>query len=289
VSRVYLEYLGDSVELPVGETVIGRDVGCALRFNDPSVSRRHVRFVRRAVHAEVFVEDLGSSNGTMLNGRSVTAPLRVLDGDKLVIGTRELVIRIPEFDGDEPPTLNLSDLSAHAAQKGIRATTTTTQVPVTVPPPLRANQRCPRCGAAVNAEDDECVTCSYRWGSFRAAASTLLKSNPLNRRRHERHEVELHIVYVSSELEIEASTRDLSVSGVFVCSQVLEPLGTTCELTLLLDGGPPLHIRGIVRRVVDREHGEASPVGLGIEFVGIGPAERTWLDAVVARQNVASS
>ena len=97
MSRVYLEYLGDSVELPVGETVIGRDVGCALRFNDPSVSRRHIKFVRRAHTEDVFVEDLGSSNGTMLNGRLVTVAIRVLDGDKLVVGTRELVVRIPEF------------------------------------------------------------------------------------------------------------------------------------------------------------------------------------------------
>jgi hypothetical protein len=246
-----------------------------------------LRFVRRAdvvaEGSETFVEDLGSANGTLLNGRSVTAPIRVLDGDKLVVGTRELTIRIPEFDGDEPPTLNLSDLSAIPDVRHVRVATS--QVPITVPPPMRANQRCPRCGAAVLAEDDECSKCNYRWGSFRAASTTALKSNPLNRRRHDRHEVELHIVYVSSELEIEANTRDLSVSGVFVCSQVLDPLGTTCELTLLVDGGPPLHIRGIVRRVVDREDAAAMPVGLGIEFVGVGPAERAWLEAVVARQH----
>ncbi len=58
---------------------------------------------------------------------------------------------------------------------------------------------------------------------------------------------------MSSELEIEATTRDLSTSGVFVCTQVLEPLGTTCELTLLVDGGPPVHVKGVVRRVVERD------------------------------------
>ena len=47
MARVYIEYLGDSIELPIGETVIGRDVGCAMRFNDSAVSRRHLRFVRR--------------------------------------------------------------------------------------------------------------------------------------------------------------------------------------------------------------------------------------------------
>ena len=283
VSRVYIEYLGDSVELPLGETVIGRDVGCALRFNDPSVSRRHLKFVHRA--DDVFVEDLHSANGTMVNGRALSAPIRVLDGDRLVVGTRELTIRIPEFDDAEPPTLNLADLSSLVDPKRVRVSTT--QVPVTIPPPLRANQRCPRCAAAVSAEDDECANCRYRWGSFRPAASTLVGTNPLNRRRHERRSMELDLVYTSNELEIEATTRDLSVSGVFVCSQVLEPLGTTCELTLLVDGGPPLHVRGIVRRVVERDETGADAVGLGIEFVGVGPTQRTWLDTVVARQQAA--
>ena len=280
VLRVYLEYLGDSVELPLGETVIGRDVGCTLRFNDPSVSRRHIKFVRRA--DDVFVEDLGSSNGTLLNGRKLAAPIRVLDGDKLVVGTRELVIRIPRSDDAEPPTLNLADLSAIPDAARVRVSTM--QVPVTVPPPLRASQRCPRCGAAVSAEDDECANCKYRWGTFRPTASTLVGSNPLNRRRHERLPLELSLVYVSSELEIEATTRNLSMSGVFVCTQVLEPLGTACTLTLLVDGGPPLEVRGIVRRVVERDDDSEGAVGLGIEFVGIGPAQRTWLEAVVARQ-----
>jgi hypothetical protein len=288
VSRVYIEYLGDSVELPIGETVIGRDVGCTLRFNDPSVSRRHIRFVRRA--DDVFVEDLGSSNGTLLNGRVLSAPIRVLSGDRLVVGTRELTIRIPEFDDAEPPTLNLADLSAVPDLKRIRVATS--QVPVTVPPPLRANQRCPRCGAAVSNEDDECTNCRYRWGTFRPTSATLvnpnnpLSSNPLNRRRHERHTMELSVVYISSELEIEATTRDLSINGVFVCSQVLEPLGTTCELTLLVDGGPALKVRGVVRRVVEKEDIDDS-VGLGIEFAGVGPAERAWLESVVARQAAA--
>ena len=284
MGRVYLEYLGDAVELPLGETVIGRDTSCSLRFNDPSVSRRHVKIVRRS--GEVFVEDLGSANGTLLNGRRVTAPIRVLDGDRVVVGTRELIIRSPHgLDEDEPVTLDLTELST--AVEIARARVTTKQVAAVAPPPL-ANQRCPRCGAAVNVADDECASCQYKWGHFRPQAPTLVEQNPLNRRRDERHPVELHILYVSSELEIEATTRDLSTSGVFVCTQVLEPLGTACELTLLVDGGPPLKVKGIVRRVVEREESEDDAVGLGIEFEGAGAAEHTWLAAVVARQRAAA-
>jgi FHA domain/PilZ domain len=280
VARVYLEYLGDAVELPIGETVIGRDIGCSLRFNDPSVSRRHLKIVRR--HDDVFVEDLASSNGTLLNNRSVKSPIRVLDGDHILVGTRELIIRIPTAELEEPVTLDLTELATNSGVAHARVATT--KVPVTVPPPLPANQRCPRCGAAVSYDDDECGSCHYRWGGFRAAATTKLDDNPLNRRRHERHNVELHLLYISSELEIEATTRDLSTSGVFVCTQVLEPLGTTCELTLLVDGGPAVHVSGVVRRVVEREESEMASVGLGIEFTNIGASERTWLEAFVAKR-----
>jgi pSer/pThr/pTyr-binding forkhead associated (FHA) protein len=285
VARVYLEYLGDAVELPIGETVIGRDIGCTLRFNDPSVSRRHLKIIRR--HDDVFVEDLQSSNGTLLNNRSVKAPIRVLDGDHLLVGTRELIVRIPDDDEEQTVTLVLTEIAASAGVAQARVATT--RMPVTAPPPLAAHQRCPRCGAAVSFEDDDCATCHYRWGGFRAAATTKQTENPLNRRRHERHHIELHLLYISSELEIEATTRDLSTSGVFVCTQVLEPLGTTCELTLLVDGGPPVQLSGVVRRVVERDESEAGSVGLGIEFQKVGDAERAWLEAFVAKRDRAAN
>jgi hypothetical protein len=274
--RAFLEYLGDSVELPLGETLIGRDIGCSMRLNDPSVSRRHLRVIRRA--DEVFVEDLNSSNGTLLNGRSLAAPIRVADGDRISIGTREMIIRMPVADDDAGPTLNLKELSA-LEKKVIRGTTT--KLPVTAPPPMTASQRCPKCATVVSATDDECSSCGFRWGGFRA--TTERGPNPLNRRRFERHEIELHLLYVSTELEIEATTRDLSENGVYVCTQVLDPLNTKCQLTILVDGGPPIVVHGIVRRVVEREEEGSDPVGLGIEFTSVGAAERAWLRTIVTR------
>ena len=281
VQRVHVEYLGDSVELPLGETVIGRDLSCALRFNDPAVSRRHLRFIRR--HSEVFVEDLGSSNGTLLNGRAVAAALRIVDGDLISVGSRVLTIRITEGDWKDEPvpsTLILKNFNAQDELKKIRAATS--QVAVTQPPPMSANQRCPRCAAPVRAEDEECATCRFHWGSFRPMSRTDVRPNPLNRRRHDRQNVELALVYVSSELEIEATSRDLSESGVFVCSQVLDPIGTACQLTILVDGGPPIRVGGVVRRVVEREIGD-DPIGLGVEFVQMGDAELAWIRTVVTR------
>ena len=268
------------MELPIGETVIGRDLSCALRFNDPAVSRKHLRFIRR--QNEVFLEDLGSSNGTLLNGRSVAAALRLKDGDEVRVGSRLLTIRIAEADEAEPAasTLVLKGFDAPEELKKLRATTS--QVAATVPPPMTANQRCPRCAAPVNMEDDECAQCKFQWAEFRPMSVTDVRPNPLNRRRHDRQPVELSLVYSSSELEIEATSRDLSESGVFVCSQVLDPIGTDCQLTILVDGGPPLNVRGVVRRVVERETAD-EPIGIGVEFVKVGESELSWIRTVVAR------
>jgi hypothetical protein len=224
---------------------VGREVGCAFRFNDPAVSRRHLRFVRPGSgHDDVFVEDLASSNGTLLNGRAVSSRTQICDGDVISVGSRMLTVRLVDDDDLLPSTLILReplDLEVAEAEFG-RARTR--QIPhVTMPPDTFSG-------------DD--------------------------RRRHDRRPMELRLIYVSSELEIEALTRDLSHSGVFVCTQILDPVGTACQLTILIDGGPPLDVRGVVRRVVaTSSRGEA--IGLGVELVGLGRGDRAWIDAVLAR------
>ena len=286
--------MGDLVELPVGETLVGRDVTCALRFNDAAVSRRHLRFVRR--HDEVFVEDLNSSNGTMLNGRVVAAPLPIEDGDEIRVGARLLRVRITDEDAEQPSTLVLRSFNAGAEVAYARPTM---EIPVVAAPlPAPHHQRCPKCAASVSELDDQCAACGYHWGTFRPMTRTDVRPNPMpaeppppvdrepprpiDRRRHDRHPVELHLVYASDELEIEAISRDLSESGVFVCSQVLDPVGTRCQLTILVDGGPAVVCEGIVRRVV--EHASpADAIGLGVEFVGLGDAQLAWIRATVER------
>lgn len=290
VDSVRIEYQGNSVEMPFGETVIGRDVGCALRFNDPAVSRKHLRFIRR--HDEVFVEDLGSSNGTLLNNRRVAAALRLVDGDLITFGNRELTIRITDSELDDRPTLVLTNLHAleepaeaprAAAPAAIQRSVT---APMAIPTVTLAHQRCPSCAAPVTELDDQCSSCGYNWGSFRPMSRTDMRPASLDRRRHDRQPVALHLVYASSELEIEATTRDLSESGVFVCSQVLDPIGTRCSLTILVDFGPPLAIAGVVRRVVEHADGGSETTGLGVQFVNVGPGELAWIRAVIERSSV---
>jgi hypothetical protein len=81
--------LGARCALADAPMLVGRDAACDLVLADPRASRRHVEIVREG--AAWRVRDLGSSNGTFLNGAAVTEAELGL-GDVLTIGDSELVI-----------------------------------------------------------------------------------------------------------------------------------------------------------------------------------------------------
>ncbi len=83
---------GDSV-------TIGRQASCDLAIADLELSREHARLSRRP-EGGWLIEDLGSRNGTMLNGRRVEVPSPVDDGDEVSLGASTLVIALPP--GDRP-------------------------------------------------------------------------------------------------------------------------------------------------------------------------------------------
>jgi DNA-binding winged helix-turn-helix (wHTH) protein len=91
------------IPLEAGETIIGRDPGATVCIADKSVSRRHARIVISSVSATL--EDLGSKNGTQLQGAKVGAVVPLSDGDKIVVGSVPLTIRIfPVPDSTETET-----------------------------------------------------------------------------------------------------------------------------------------------------------------------------------------
>jgi hypothetical protein len=74
------------------EVTVGRAGGCGVLLPDDSfVSQLHARLFRR--DGSLFVEDLGSTNGTLLNGRKVTAAVTVRKGDKIQFGRTTLEVR----------------------------------------------------------------------------------------------------------------------------------------------------------------------------------------------------
>jgi DNA-binding winged helix-turn-helix (wHTH) protein len=84
--------IGDrSLVLPAGEAIVGRDPASTVWIDNPSVSRRHARFVISGESA--FLEDLGSLNGTRLDGRPVKGRVAIREGDTIVIGDVTVVFR----------------------------------------------------------------------------------------------------------------------------------------------------------------------------------------------------
>jgi pSer/pThr/pTyr-binding forkhead associated (FHA) protein len=72
-------------------TVVGRDAGSGIRLDgDDFASSRHASIEPRA--DGVWVEDLGSTNGTFVNGERITARTLVRAGDAVRIGQTELVL-----------------------------------------------------------------------------------------------------------------------------------------------------------------------------------------------------
>ncbi|MDP2182087.1 MAG: DUF3662 and FHA domain-containing protein [Actinomycetota bacterium] len=81
------------VALKGDRVLIGRLATCGVCLQDANVSREHAAFVREG--ADWAIEDLGSTNGTLLNGIR-TPQARLRDGDTIVVGVTELTYHEPK-------------------------------------------------------------------------------------------------------------------------------------------------------------------------------------------------
>ena len=80
------------IALEPGQNLIGRDQSAVVWIDDESVSRRHARIVVGGEGASL--EDLGSKNGTHLEGKKIREATALHDGDTLQIGPASMVFRI---------------------------------------------------------------------------------------------------------------------------------------------------------------------------------------------------
>lgn len=82
---------GQSAELAAGTVMIGRGADCQLILDDDYVSTRHARVV--SGDDGYYVEDLGSTNGTYVNGQRITAPTSIGLQDTVRIGKTVLKLQ----------------------------------------------------------------------------------------------------------------------------------------------------------------------------------------------------
>jgi len=81
--------------------VVGRDPACDFVIDLPMVSGRHAILSRR--DNQVLIKDLGSSNGTFVNGKRIECETPVRDGDLIGLGSHTLALAVESLPTVKPP------------------------------------------------------------------------------------------------------------------------------------------------------------------------------------------
>jgi pSer/pThr/pTyr-binding forkhead associated (FHA) protein len=119
----------NTLKLADGVTTIGRHDECQLRIKSSQVSRKHCQLFEKK--GLLLVKDLGSSNGTLVNGKRIEGQ-RVLEaGDELTIGPIQLRV----------------------TKSGVGSATTVTTKPKTAPKPGDTAVNAPAVAGVADADD----------------------------------------------------------------------------------------------------------------------------------------
>lgn len=79
------------------EFVIGRGIDCDLQINEAAISRHHCMLRGRG--EDYTLSDLGSSNGTYLNGHRLISQAPLSDGDEVKIGDHRFYVEFGDREG----------------------------------------------------------------------------------------------------------------------------------------------------------------------------------------------
>ena len=105
---------GRRISLNKDYQVVGREPTCDVRFDDPCVSRAHAALQRRG--NAVYVQDLGSSAGTFVNGQSAVAARELHAGDVLTFASVEARLEPGDSGGDQTRTMAATPAGAGLVQ-----------------------------------------------------------------------------------------------------------------------------------------------------------------------------
>ena len=129
---------GKEFPLDKAEAFIGRDIGNDIVINDPEVSRRHARIYLQG--NMYIIEDLGSTNGTTVNGQKMTGPYMLRAGEQITFGEHvnlsfEAIARAAEVPPVMQPVQPVSTSGGPVmGRPGYQAPVAPAQQPVYTPP-----------------------------------------------------------------------------------------------------------------------------------------------------------
>jgi hypothetical protein len=116
-------------ELPAGQTIIGRGSNCNLTIDDALMSRDHA--IVHVTDGRVTIRDLGSRNGTRVNGSVIEDDTELHDGDRIRFGSTEMI-----FSRVVTPRRDVATTASIRTCYGCGA------------PHVAQAPNCPRCGTA---------------------------------------------------------------------------------------------------------------------------------------------
>lgn len=89
------------------EILIGRGPNCSISLEDESLSASHARISFH--HAQWWLEDLGSTNGTTLNRDKIVTPVVIIGGDQFKCGHTTFTLRIDNSSNDSQNQVETED------------------------------------------------------------------------------------------------------------------------------------------------------------------------------------
>ncbi len=135
MARFRLKFLLQEFDLVGPEVVMGRSPDCHVTLEDPLVSRQHARILIGGSTAQIM--DLGSRNGTRINGEIIEGSAILHDGDRVRLGTQELLFYVVDRAAREAKTTGFMTMCRSC----------------NTPFPDSAKE-CPHCGTPAIAEDE---------------------------------------------------------------------------------------------------------------------------------------
>jgi predicted component of type VI protein secretion system len=136
---------GKAFLLDKNELFIGRDLGNDIVINDPEVSRRHARLYLQNNY--YVIEDMGSTNGSSVNGQRLTAPYLLRPGEIITFGERVNIqfVAAPQPDLPVAEAVQTPAYPAASVQPGYFTSaqpvgSPPSRLPVYPPPPPQSSQ-----------------------------------------------------------------------------------------------------------------------------------------------------